>query len=311
MFLEENAGLYEEGRADQLVVGGIIKPGLPINERSESQRVYPQVPCPRCNTAITAILETDDEKPIFRCDPCKSEATFSLQVFSQEVSYVDSYEVLALHQETHVVSVEVEERRKQIYSIKMNCLSCRKPMAKKELHDYNPVSGTPTYDVIYCPSNCRVRTFLQVKADDRGIYIQPYLEAYNDIPRPDIVSFEIPRSTHPSPVLESSPDDTQPESVSKGHLRNLQGAKIPLSPPHSPISPETFQKPTSNPTGKHVGFKAQILTLLKQARRPLQRKEIHAALVGTENKIDDAIKGLLKDGYIKKVGHGKYLYVKG
>ena len=279
MFTEENELLYEEWEADQLVTGGITKDWHRIDERSQSLRVYPDVKCPGCNTAIT-IVETD-EKPIFRCDPCGNDATFFLQVFMPEVP-------LTVYQETHVVCVQVGQKREQIYRIKMNCLSCRKPMAKKELHN-RTFSGTPTYEEIYCTSNCGVRTFLQMKTNAGGIYIQPYLEpAAGNLPGSHIETFEIPRSTHLSPVLEG-----------------------PRLPDNTELSAENFQKPAANQTGKHVDFRGQILRLLKENRRTMARKEILSAITGRDKNIDNAIKALLKDGKIKKVGYGKFVYVRG
>lgn len=286
---EENQGLYEQAWADQLVVGGMIKPGSRINQRSQSQRVYPTVNCPVCGVRITATVDTN-ENYNSRCQRCNSKATFSVQVFQNKV-----FAFPGIPQETHAVYVQVDQKIQQIFMINMNCLSCLKPMAKKEQRSYSPFSRTDHHDEIYCPSNCGVRTFLQMKADDRGIYIQPYLASVTAYPGPGLKNFEIPRRTQPLPGRSRVPDDTQ----------------RPDDTQPSPPSPERSKKVAANPTGKHVDLKGQILRLLKENRREWSRKEMNAAIVGNPNKKDDARNKLLKDGNIKKVGHGKFVYVRG
>ena len=279
---EENQGLYEQAWADQLVVGGMIMPGHRIDERSQSQRVYPTVNCPVCGVRITATVDTNENYD-YRCQRCSSKATFFVQVSQNK-----GFAFPGIPQETHAVYVQVDKKIQQIFIINMNCLSCLKPMAKKEQHSYSPFSRTDHYEEIYCSSNCSVRTFLQMKADDRGIYIQPYLESVTAHPGPGLKNFEIQRRTHPSPVPASS------------NLSNNTGA-----------SPERLQKAAANPTGKHVDLKGQVLKLLKEDRRPWSTKEMNAAIDGTDNNIYDARTKLLEDGNIKKVGHGKFVYVHG
>lgn len=282
---EENKGLYEEAWADILVNGGKIMPDNRIDERSQAQRVYPTVNCPVCGVRITATVINENYH--YRCPLCNSNATFFIHVF--ENKGVFAFE--GIPQETHAVYVQVDKKIQQIFIINMNCLSCLKPMAKKEQRSYSPFSRTDHYEEIYCPSNCGVRTFLQLKADDRGIYIQPYLESVTAHPGPGLKNFEIPRHTQPFPVQASSrvPNDTQP----------------------APPSPDRSSKKAANPTGKHVDLKGQTLKLLKENRRPMTRKEMNASIDGTPNNKDDARNKLLEDGYINKVGHGKFVYVRG
>lgn len=280
---EENKGLYEEAWMDQLVTGGMIMPENRIDERSQSQREYPPVQCPVCSHRITGTVDANKNYS-FRCQRCDTKATFSVQVSKGE-----DFVFEGIRQEVHTVYVQVNKNIAPIYARNMTCLSCRKPMAKKELHSYSPFSRTDRYDELYCPSNCGVRTFLQIKADDRGIYIQPYLESVTAY-SPGLQTYEIPQRTQPAPVPERSrvPDDTQP----------------------SPPSPE-HPKRTANPAGKHVDLKGQTLKLLRENRRPMTRQEMNAAIEGTTNNKDDARKKLLGKGYIKKVGHGKFVYVRG
>lgn len=303
----ENHLLYEA--AEILVTDGGTTPDVmeKIAERSESQRFFLDIldaGCPACGDAIKPSGDG------FRCETCQKPAAFSLiKLKSKEIevnlSGIDRrifLENQSVEAETHIIFCHVGAAFKVIIRLEMKCLSCQEPMRKRSLI-LELLSGSYAREIVYCSRNCGVRTYLRTGIDDGRIYIEPHIQR---VAEPFDDPFEIAvvdKLPDGSPIaLPSAESESVPEGAS---------ATETLERDRETLERDSTRQP--NPPNLHVNYKQQILELLRQENRPMKRREFFKALTGytpaekKNNNIDNALKNLVEDRLIAKVGHGKYV----
>ena len=286
---------------DQLVQNGHIYDWKPIENRSHQLRTHIDVPCPRCEHAITPI-----DHDYFVCDACDTVADIQLLKLNSKaiVIEVNAFDVsryleeqdAELEPETHIVYCKVREDSTVIIRKKMRCLSCDKPIRKRILrYPRENEEADPNIETVYCSSNCRVRTYLRAAYDSTGIFIAPYLEAY-DTPAPndplEIPVIDAPPVARPPAIDVRIPTPTLGNSPQTRQVDNIPEPPVPPSPnAHS---------------NQSIDLEGQILSILPADRTLIKAQYLLAHIGGRRKSKYAAISRLINKGLIERTEQGWY-----
>lgn len=307
---------------DQLVNNGHISDWEPIQNRSHRLRTHLDVPCPRCERDNTI---TPIDHDYFVCGVCDTVADFLLLKLNSkaiviEVAHFDVRMYLEeqdaeLEPETHIVYCKVGEDTAVLIRKKMRCLSCDKPIRKRILrYPKENEEEDPDIETVYCSSDCGVRTYLRAGYDSTGIFIAPYLEAYEN-PAPDdpleIPVIDAPPVARPPAIEVSvSPTPTSQSSIEPVRLGNpdrhdggFQNGPNDVHDDDDSVSEKTTTQRRSN---KKIDIEGQILAVLPRDGTRMHNNELLAKIGGTDNNKYAAIKRLKNRGVIVNEPRGWY-----
>ena len=284
---------------DQLVYDGHVRDSEPIANRSHRLRTHLDVSCPRCKNEITPI-----DHDYFICELCDAEASFLVLKLNSKpiVIEVDHFVVKTyleeqdadLEPETHIVYCQVGEDAAVIIRKKMRCLSCDKPCRKRILKFPKP-KGDPDIETVYCSSYCRVRTYLRTGFDSTGIFLAPYLDAYEshfgDQPYED--PLEIPVIDTPPVARPPTIDVRTPTPTLDSPTQTRQVAETPDPSPNAH-------------SNQSIDLEGQILSILPEDRTLIKAQYLLAHIGGRRKSKYAAIRRLINKGLIERTEQGWY-----